>query len=197
MALTRKSLKAMGLTDEQIDSVIDMHSETVDALKAQIKTAEEKATDYDSIKAQLDALKSGDGNNYKDLYETEHKAFEDYKNGIAEKDAQAAREKAVRAYFEGKGITGTNLDIAMRGATKETAAISVKDGTIEDTKLLDDLVNGTYSGLIVANETRGVDTTTPPANGGVGKMTKDQIMAIADTATRQQAISENHELFGF
>ena len=87
MALTRKSLKAMGLTDEQIDSVIDMHSETVDALKAQIKTAEEKATDYDSIKAQLDALKSGDGNNYKDLYETERKAFEDYKNGIAEKDA--------------------------------------------------------------------------------------------------------------
>ena len=33
MALSRKSLKAMGLTDEQVDSIIEMHTETVDGLK--------------------------------------------------------------------------------------------------------------------------------------------------------------------
>lgn len=196
MALTRKSLKAMGLSDEQIDSVIDMHSETVDALKAQIATAESKAADYDAIKAQLDALK-GDGSDYKAKFEAEHAAFEEYKQGIAEKDALAARETAVRAYFESKGITGANLDIAMRGATKEIGAVSVKDGNIEDTKVLDDLVAGTYAGLVVTNEAHGVQTSTPPASGGVGKMTKEQIMSIADTAQRQQAISDNHELFGF
>ena len=196
MALTRKSLKAMGLTDEQIDSVIDMHSETVDALKAQIATAESKAADYDAIKAQLDALK-GDGSDYKAKFEAEHAAFEEYKQGVAEKDALAARETAVREYFEGKGITGANLDIAMRGATKEIGAVSVKDGNIEDTKVLDDLVAGTYAGLVVTNEAHGVQTSTPPASGGVGKLTKEQIMAINDTAQRQQAISDNHELFGF
>ena len=36
MALTRKALKAMGLTDEQIDSVIELHTETADALRTQI-----------------------------------------------------------------------------------------------------------------------------------------------------------------
>ena len=36
MALTRKSLKAMGLTDEQVDSIVEMHTETVDGLKADI-----------------------------------------------------------------------------------------------------------------------------------------------------------------
>lgn len=35
MALTRKSLKAMGLTDEQVDGVIEAHTETVEALKNQ------------------------------------------------------------------------------------------------------------------------------------------------------------------
>ena len=38
MARTRKSLKAMGLTDEQVECIIEMHSETVDGLKEQLKT---------------------------------------------------------------------------------------------------------------------------------------------------------------
>lgn len=38
MALTRKSLKAMGLTDEQVDGVIEAHTETVEALKNQRDT---------------------------------------------------------------------------------------------------------------------------------------------------------------
>lgn len=39
MALTRKSLKAMGLTDEQADSIIEMHTETMSALKEQRDTS--------------------------------------------------------------------------------------------------------------------------------------------------------------
>lgn len=163
MALTRKSLKAMGLTDEQIDSVIDMHSETVEALKAQITAAEEKATDYDAVKSQLDALKGSES--YKEKFEAEHKAFEDYKKGIADREAQAAKEQAVRAYFEGKKITGGNLNIAMRGATKEIAGITLNDsGKIADTTALDALVTGEYSALVVSTDRHGADTPTPPAN---------------------------------
>ena len=36
MALTRKALKAMGLTDEQVDSIIEMHTDTVDGWKADV-----------------------------------------------------------------------------------------------------------------------------------------------------------------
>ena len=46
MALTRKALKAMGLTDEQVDSVIEMHTETAEALKQQ----------RDEFKANADKL---------------------------------------------------------------------------------------------------------------------------------------------
>ena len=36
MGLTRKLLKGMGISDEQIDTIIEAHAETVDALKEQI-----------------------------------------------------------------------------------------------------------------------------------------------------------------
>ena len=36
MALTRKLLKGMGLTDEQVDTIIEAHVETVDSLKVSI-----------------------------------------------------------------------------------------------------------------------------------------------------------------
>lgn len=38
MALTRKLLKGMGLTEEQVDTIIEAHTDTVDGLKEQIKT---------------------------------------------------------------------------------------------------------------------------------------------------------------
>ena len=36
MALTRKSLKAMGLTDEQEASITERHTDAVDGLKADV-----------------------------------------------------------------------------------------------------------------------------------------------------------------
>ena len=40
MALTRKLLKGMGLTDEQVDTIIEAHTDTVDGLKADVSKYE-------------------------------------------------------------------------------------------------------------------------------------------------------------
>ena len=37
MALTRKLLKGMGLTDEQVDTIIEAHADTVDGLSDRSK----------------------------------------------------------------------------------------------------------------------------------------------------------------
>lgn len=195
MALTRKSLKAMGLSDEQVDSIVDMHSETVDGLKGKISELQTKADEYDAVKAELDKFK--DGGDYKARYEQEHKEFEAFKKEVAGKELLKAKETAVREYFESKGITGQNLDIAMRGAKEEISAITLDGDKIKDSKSLDDLIGGTYAGLVIKKESHGASVTNPPANNGGGKMTREQIMAIKDAATRQKAIAENHELFGF
>ena len=197
MALTRKSLKAMGLTDEQVDSIIEMHSETVDGLKEQVNTYKADAEKLPNVQKELDDLKAmGDGG-YKEKYEKEHKAFEDYKADVTAKESKAAKEKAVRAYFESKNITGSNLDLAMRGCGEEMAALVMDGDKIKDTTSLDALIDGAYKPLVYTEHMQGANPATPPTNNGVktGK-TKEEIMAIRDPAVRQAEIAKNPEAFG-
>ena len=201
MALTRKSLKAMGLTDEQVDSIVEMHTETVDGLKDKLKTAEDKANKLDDVQKELDGLKANSGDDWKSKYEKEHTDFESYKKGITEKETKAAKEKAVKAYFEGKNITGANLDIAMRGCRDEIGAIELDGDKINDTAALDALVNGTFAGLVVTKTVQGAQTANPPANNGGSKLTKADIFKkddhgryVMSTSERQKALAENPEL---
>lgn len=175
MALTRKALKAMGLTDEQVDSIVEMHTDTVDGLKEKIRIAEEKAADYDEIKKKLDESKGG--KDYKAEYDKLKGEFESYKKDITEKEIAAAKAKAVRAYFESKGIKGGNLEIAMRGAKDEISALELDGDKIKDTKALDALIAGDYKGLIVSESTKGADPVNPPAGGGSVLKTKAEIYA--------------------
>ena len=164
MALTRKLLKGMGLTDEQVDTIIEAHTDTVDGLKADVSKYKSDAEKLAGVEKELNDLKAmGDGG-YKDKYEKEHKAFEDYKADITAKESKAAKEKAVRAYFESKNITGSNLDLAMRGCGEEMAALEMDGDKIKDTKSLDALVDGTYKGLVSNTQVKGANPANPPAN---------------------------------
>jgi hypothetical protein len=193
MALTRKLLKGMGLTDEQVDTIIEAHTDTVDGLKADISRYKTDAEKLPGVQKQLDDLKAvGDGG-YQDKYEKEHKAFEDFKAGVTAKESKAAKEKAVRAYFESKNITGANLDLAMRGCGEEMAALELDGEKIKDTKSLDALVDGTYKGLVSKPAIR-VDMGGRLNEGGK-PMTKDEIMQITDRAERRAAIAANMDLF--
>ena len=164
MALTRKLLKGMGLTDEQVDTIIEAHTDTVDGLKADVSKYKSDAEKLAGVEKELNDLKAmGDGG-YKEKYEKEHKAFEDYKADVTAKESKAAKEKAVRAYFESKNITGANLDLAMRGCGEEMAALEMDGEKIKDTKILDALVDGTYKGLVSTTQTKGANPANPPAN---------------------------------
>lgn len=195
MALTRKLLKGMGLTDEQVDTIIEAHTDTVDGLKADISRYKADAEKLPDVQKQLDDLKAAGDDGYKEKYEKEHSAFETYKADITAKEAKAAKENAVRAYFEGKNITGANLELAMRGCGEEMAAIELDGDKIKDTKSLDALVAGTYKGLVSTSRTKGTDTSNPPGNTGAGTMTKEKIMGIKDRAERRAQIAAHMDLF--
>lgn len=195
MALTRKLLKGMGLTDEQVDTIIEAHTDTVDGLKADISRYKADAEKLPGVQKQLDDLKAAGDDGYKEKYEKEHSAFEIYKADVTAKEAKAAKEKAVRAYFVGKNITGANLELAMRGCGEEMAAIELDGDKIKDTKSLDALVAGTYKGLVSTSRTKGTDTSNPPGNTGAGTMTKEKIMEIKDRAERRAQIAAHMDLF--
>ena len=169
MALTRKLLKGMGLTDEQVDTIIEAHTDTVDGLKADVSKYKSDAEKLPGVQKELDDLKAAGDGGYKEKYEKEHSAFEAFKTDITAKESKAAKEKAVRAYFESKNITGANLDLAMRGCGEEMAALELDGEKIKDTKALDALVDGTYKGLVSTTQTKGANPANPPANpGGIG-----------------------------
>ena len=195
MALTRRALKAMGIEEEKIDEIISMHTDTVDGLKADIGRYKADAEKLPGVQKQLDELKAAGDDGYKEKYEKEHSAFETYKADVTAKEAKAAKEKAVRAYFEGKNITGANLELAMRGCGEEMAAIELDGDKIKDTKSLDALVAGTYKGLVSTSRTKGTDTSNPPDNTGAGTMTKEKIMEIKDRAERRAQIAAHMDLF--
>ena len=52
MALTRKLLKGMGLTDEQVDTIIEAHTDTVDGLKADVTRYKADAEKLPGIQKQ-------------------------------------------------------------------------------------------------------------------------------------------------
>lgn len=164
MALTRRALKAMGIDEEKIDEIISMHTDTVDGLKADIGKYRADAEKLPGVQKELNDLKAAGDGGYKEKYEKEHSDFEAYKSDVTAKESKAAKEKAVRAYFESKNITGANLDLAMRGCGTEMAALEMDGEKIKDTKSLDALLSGTYKGLISTTQTKGANPANPPAN---------------------------------
>ena len=208
MSLTRKSLKAMGLTDEQIDSVIEMHTDTIsglkdklDAVENNVETVEKLKSDVEKYKSELDTAKKtiAEGEKYKELYESEKTAYEKYKGDVTAKEARTAKENAVWGYLNSKGVPEKRKSAIMRGIKDEIAGAELDDkGKIKDTKIFDELISegGVYSDFISRTETKGAETQTPPPNVGKVTITKDEITNITNTAERQKKIAENPELFG-
>ena len=179
MALTRKSLKAMGLTDEQVDSIIEMHSETVDGLKEQVKTYKADAEKLPNVQKELDSLKAAGDGGFKEKFEKEHSDFENFKKTIQEKETKAAKESAAKAFFESKGITGNSLEIAMRGSSAEIAALDLDGEKIKDSSALDALVNGTFKALVSTTTTKGANIPNPPVTSPNKAYSADDIRKMS------------------
>ena len=192
MSLTRKMLKAMGIEEEKIDQIIEAHSETVDSLKADRDNYKKDADQLKSVREELDELKAKGDDGWKEKHDKVKKEYDDYKNEVTAKESKAIKEKAVRAFYEEKGITGKNLEIAMRGSRTEIDGIEMDGDKIKDTASLTALVEGDFSALVSTTTKKGVKTATPP--GGKTEpsapKSKEEILKIKDPVERQKAWAE-------
>ena len=160
-------------TEEIENRLVALHLGVVDPLKDDLTKYKADAEKLPGVQKELDDLKAAGDGGYKEKYEKEHSDFEAFKTDITAKESKAAKEKAVRAYFESKNITGANLDLAMRGCGEEMAALELDGEKIKDTKSLDALVDGTYKGLVSTTQTKGANPANPPANTGGSSVTAE------------------------
>lgn len=200
MALTRKMLKAMGIEDEKIDQIIEAHSETVDALKEERDNYKADAEKMPGIQKELDALKENaeknEGKNpYKVKYDALKEEFDSYKADTEKKAAKAVKEDAYRALLKEVGVNEKRIASVLKVSESIIDSVELdKDGKIKDADKLKASIKEEWADFIPTDKMTGAPVATPPANNG-GKMSKEDILKIKDTAERQQAMLDNKELF--
>ena len=182
MALTRKYLKGMGLSDEVIDSIIESHAETVEGLKEEINKYKESAEKLTAVQKELDDLKAAGDGGYKEKYEKEHKAFEDFKEAQTAKETKQAKEKAYAAFLKSVGVSEKRIPSIIK--VTDLNSVELEGDKVKDADKLTESVKTEWADFIENSDTSGANTNTPPANNpnnnngdDPSKMTMEQYIA--------------------
>lgn len=195
MALTRKLLKGMGLTEEQIDSIIDAHTDSLEGLQSKVKTLEAEAAEAKELKKQLEDLKGG--KDWKAEHDKVKKELDDYRAEQQGKELSAKKRAAYKALLEKEKIDPKRIETVLKADRDKIEALELDEkGEAKDADKLSEGIKADWSDFVTTTVKKGVNNAKPPKSEGGGAMTKEEIMAIKDTAQRQAAIAEHHELFG-
>lgn len=144
-----------------------------DELQEKLDAAEKFKADYDKVKAD----------------------FDKYKADQSAKELRAAKSDAYKGVLKGIGIPDKFHPAILRATNLDE--LDFNEGKFKDEAEVKRSAIESWNDFAVTVTETGVDTAKPPANNGGKTMTKAEIMQIKDTAERQKAIAENHELFGF
>ena len=164
MALTRKLLKGMGLTEEQVDTIIEAHTETVEGLKNEVSTYKTEAAKVPGLQKQVEELEGGNGEDWKGKYEAEKQAHDKYKGEVAARESAAEREKLFRAELTEMKITGKRADQIVKAT--DLTAYKVKDGAYEDAEAVRKASRDDWSEFVPSGESKGHKADTPPGSIG-------------------------------
>ena len=152
MALTRKLLKGMGLTEEQMDTIIEAHSDTVDGLKGELSKYKADAEKLPGVQKELEDLKAKGDDGWKDKHDKVKREFDEYKAEQTKKETRSAKESAYRELLKAAGISDKRLDAVMRVTDLDT--IELEDGKIKGADTLKSSIEKEWADFIVKTEQR-------------------------------------------
>lgn len=171
MALTKKMLLAMDISDEKADQIIDAHKESINGLTAARDTYKEAAEKLPVVEKQLtevtkelETLKSGD---WEKKYEELKSEYATYKTDIETKAVKATKEAAYRKLLEEAGVLTNSIDAVLKVSNLDSVSLD-EEGKIKDADKLIENVKTEWAGFIPTVEDKGVEVPNPPANNGGG-----------------------------
>ena len=176
MSLTRKALSAMGIEGDKVDQIIEMHSETVNALKDQISEYKSKSEKLPEISKELEELKKAAENpdEYKAKYESEKQAFEEFKKNIETEKVNSTKDKLYRQLLSENHVKANKIDLIMRTVNLDKLELDGTDKLKDSADLNKEILND-WQDFIEVTEVKGTDTATPPQGNENAIEHSDQI----------------------
>ena len=191
MALTRNYLKSMGLTEEQVNAIIENHTDSIDGLKAELATARAAAETVEALTKERDELKdklSKAGDAAKVQAE-----FDAYRQQVETEKANAAKSEAVRKALKASGVQREEfLDLLM--GKVELDKVEMDGDAVKDEESFVAPFKASYAGCFASESEQGTKLQNPPSGGGT-RMTKEQIAKIENRDERRAAIAANLDLY--
>lgn len=197
MALTRKFLSALGIEADKIDEIIASHTETVDALKEQVKKYKDDAEklsetteNLNAVQKELDALKaevgSDDYKTVKEKYDNLEKEFKTYKDGVKAEKTWAQKEKVFKEYLKEAGIPEKRYDAIIKLSHDEIEKIEFdRSGSVKNSDDVAKSIEDNWSDYKQTAGMLGADVSNPPANGGKPEGTPSRAKFLAEKYNRE------------
>ena len=186
-----KAFSGEFLSEREVDKKLSKAENDRDAWKDRAETAEE-------------TLKGFDGKNFDEITKERDewkKKAEDAEKEYSAKEAEREKQELLKEAFAEIEFTSESAKKAIMAQIAEN--VSVKNGKlIGFNDLLEDARKNDASAFVdkeqqslEQNKARFTQPMSNQNGGGVGNLTKKDIMAIKDPVERQQKIAENMSLF--
>jgi hypothetical protein len=193
MAFTRATIRNLAK-----DSGVEIPKELEDALITEHLTAR-NAYAEEQVKANQTTPNESnvkDSEEYKSL----KKSFDDYKADVEAKETKAKKVAAYRDILKDSTLSEKGVEKAIKYADWEKIELD-SDGKLKCASDLIKAAKAEWAEYVTTTTTTGAKTSTPPANSGSAKLTKEDIYKkddkgryIMSTSERQKALAENPHL---
>ena len=146
MALTRKALRDMGLTAQQVDEIIAAHMDSIDAVKSAA------ATEAAELRTQLEALRSSSQEEQRAL----QAAFDDFRTQTTRKEKHALLLDALLA-------AGAHPAAApLLASSVPLDEMTLQEGALSGAEEAISSLKNQWAGLFAQETTQPLPTLNPP-----------------------------------
>ncbi len=171
MALTRKMLKEMGISDENIEKIILAHSETVEALKR-------FKSDSERFEQELNAAREELSMDYRSRYDKLKEQFDSYKTEVEANSLRRKKEDAYKRLLAACGVLESCVNSIVRVTDFDSMQLD-ENGEIANSETVSDRVASEWSAFIPKTSTIGAKTATPPSTLSDRVFTRDDIRKMS------------------
>lgn len=183
MALTNRMLKTMGIEEEQRDQIMEAHQDTLREIREERDRLRDQAAKVPDLQRQLqeaqEAAKADAGDEWREKFEAEHRALEDYRQKVEAKEQERSKAKAYRDMLVNKAkVDPKRVDRIMRLIDLSKVELD-EGGAVRDADEAAKAAAEEWADFVVTKRTEGSDPENPPADRG-GKGPK----GVSDIAAR-------------